>query len=244
MSGPSSDLVPLLRATEGSKLNQHVAEQAYRPDIMEKELKLHAEIDRRIEKAMIRLARAKEHKKFYGAKSIDVKQNGITKWPTRMHLYRSAPAGNAERIALMAPPAEAIHVAEEGVTEPLEAAQALLGAARALGAELFTPTRVKWLNVEGGRARGVMLEDGEIRSDDVVVAAGAGSVELLASADYRLPLDCPPGLLVHTEPAPKILNGLVMAPELHLRQTRKGSLIAGSDFGGSDPGELAGTNGG
>jgi len=141
---------------------------------------------------------------------------------------------------LAAPPLEAIHVDEEGVTEPLEATQAMLVAARTLGAELFAPTRVKWLNVEGGRARGVMLDEGEIRSDDVVVAAGAGSVELLASADFRLPLDCPPGLLVHTEPAPKLLNGLIMAPELHLRQARNGSLIAGSDFGGGDPGDEPG----
>jgi glycine/D-amino acid oxidase-like deaminating enzyme len=27
-----------------------------------------------------------------------------------------------------------------------------------------------------------------------------------------------------------------MAPELHVRQTREGNLVAGSDFGGSDPG--------
>ena len=84
MNIPSSDLVPLLRATKESKLNQNVAEQAYRPDILEKELKLHAEIDRRIEKAMIRLARAKEHKKFYGAKSIDMKQNGVTSLPAKL----------------------------------------------------------------------------------------------------------------------------------------------------------------
>jgi Skp family chaperone for outer membrane proteins len=70
MNVPSSDLVPLLRATEEFKLSQNVAEQAYRPDIMEKELKLHAEIDRRIEKAMKRLVQAKEYKRFYDAKSI------------------------------------------------------------------------------------------------------------------------------------------------------------------------------
>ena len=78
-----NDLVPLLRANEEFELNQNVAAQAYRPDIMERELKLHAEIDRRIEKAMIRLARAKEHKKFYGAKSVDVKQNGVTSLPAK-----------------------------------------------------------------------------------------------------------------------------------------------------------------
>jgi hypothetical protein len=77
------DLVPWLRATEELNLDQHVAVQVYRPDIMEKELKLHAEIDRRIEKAMNRLVQAEEYKKFYGAKSIDVKQNGVTSLPAK-----------------------------------------------------------------------------------------------------------------------------------------------------------------
>ncbi|MBL8908255.1 MAG: FAD-binding oxidoreductase [Rhizobiales bacterium] len=137
---------------------------------------------------------------------------------------------------LAAPPAEAIHVAEEGVVEPLDAALALLTAARGLGAELFTPVRVKWLDVEAGKVRGVLLDDGHIQADEVVVAAGAGAPALLASADFDLPLELPPGLLVHSEPAPPLIRGLVMAPELHLRQTREGVLVAGSDFGGSDPG--------
>jgi len=76
-------LVPLLRSIEEHNLDQKAAAQAYRPDIMEKELKLHAEIDRRIEKAMRRLVQAKEYKKFYGAKSIDVKQNGVTSLPAK-----------------------------------------------------------------------------------------------------------------------------------------------------------------
>ena len=80
-------LVPLLRSIEEHNLDQKVAAQAYRPDIMEKELKLHAEIDRRIEKAMRRLVQAKEYKKFYGAKSIDVKQNGVTSLPAKSPIY-------------------------------------------------------------------------------------------------------------------------------------------------------------
>ena len=67
----------MLHATEGFKLIQNVAAQAYRPDIGGKELKLHAEIDRRIEKAMVRW-REPKNKKFYGAKSIDTKQNEVT----------------------------------------------------------------------------------------------------------------------------------------------------------------------
>ena len=34
-----------------------------------------------------------------------------------------------------------------------------------------------------------------------------------------------------------MLNGLVMAPELHVRQLADGTLLAGTDFGGTNPGE-------
>jgi glycine/D-amino acid oxidase-like deaminating enzyme len=49
-------------------------------------------------------------------------------------------------------------------------------------------------------------------------------------------MSAPAGLLVVTRPCPKILNGLVMAPDLHVRQRRDGALIAGTDFAGTDPG--------
>lgn len=50
-----------------------------------------------------------------------------------------------------------------------------------------------------------------------------------------MPLDIPPGLIVHSRPHRRLLNGLVMMPELHMRQTAEGRIIAGGDFGGSDP---------
>ena len=42
---------------------------------------------------------------------------------------------------------------------------------------------------------------------------------------------------MHTEPTAKILNGLVMSPEFHVRQTAEGRLVLGSDFGGTQPGD-------
>jgi glycine/D-amino acid oxidase-like deaminating enzyme len=41
---------------------------------------------------------------------------------------------------------------------------------------------------------------------------------------------------VHSKPLPKIMNGLVMAPDIHVRQSPDGRLVAGSDYGGADPG--------
>ena len=52
-------------------------------------------------------------------------------------------------------------------------------------------------------------------------------------------MTAPPGLLVVTRPHERLLNGLVMAPEMHVRQTAEGRLVAGADFGGSDPGDDA-----
>ena len=60
---------------------------------------------------------------------------------------------------------------------------------------------------------------------------------LLAPLGINLRMESPAGLLVHSKPTHKILNGLVMAPELHVRQTAEGRLVAGSDFGGTQPGD-------
>ena len=132
-------------------------------------------------------------------------------------------------------PGHAYHVAGEGVAEPLAAAQALLGAAQAMGAEVLAGTPVKWLAEEGGRVTGVMTDDGVIHADETVVAAGVASAALLDSVGITLKMSAPAGLLSHSKPAPRLLNGLIMTPGLHLRQTAEGRLVAGTDFAGADP---------
>jgi hypothetical protein len=72
-----NELIKWVCSLEGY-LEQNLAAKVYRPDIMEKELKLHAGVDRQIEKAMVRLVKAREIKKTYRVKTIDVTQNGIT----------------------------------------------------------------------------------------------------------------------------------------------------------------------
>jgi glycine/D-amino acid oxidase-like deaminating enzyme len=134
------------------------------------------------------------------------------------------------------PPDFALHVAEEGSVEPLAAAQAFLGAAQVLGVKVVAHKSVRQLTLRNGRVIGIETESGTIAADEVVVAAGAATAKLAASAGYALPLDTPPGLLIASRPHPKLLNGLVMSPGLHVRQTAEGRLLAGADFGGSDPG--------
>ena len=68
----TTDIVrDMLQLIETHDLDQKVCERAYRPEVMERELKIRAELDKRIEKAIARLVTIKEYKKFYGANVIE-----------------------------------------------------------------------------------------------------------------------------------------------------------------------------
>jgi glycine/D-amino acid oxidase-like deaminating enzyme len=123
----------------------------------------------------------------------------------------------------------------EGMLEPLATTARLLDVAKALGAEVLSETPVKWLAEEHGRVVGVMTDEGVIHADETVVAAGANTAQLLDSVGLTFRMTAPAGLLSHSKPAPKLLNGLVMTPGLHIRQTAEGRIVAGTDFAGADP---------
>ncbi|MBB3658208.1 glycine/D-amino acid oxidase-like deaminating enzyme [Rhizobium sp. BK650] len=147
---------------------------------------------------------------------------------------------NREESALIEPglteyPDFALHVAEEGAVEPVAAARLLLADAETHGAKFITAT-VNGLLKSGGKIVGAVTSEGVFEADHVLLAAGTGTVPIAASAGITLPLSAPAGLIVHSRPVSKRLNGLVMAPLLHMRQTEEGRIIAGTDFGGSDPG--------
>jgi hypothetical protein len=74
-------VVPSFQAVEKLKLDQ--IERAYQPHIMEKELKIQAEIDRRIEKVLRRLTIAKIYKGQHCAKSVNTNQIEATKLPPK-----------------------------------------------------------------------------------------------------------------------------------------------------------------
>lgn len=134
-------------------------------------------------------------------------------------------------------PELALHGAGEGSIEPAAAALGFLSAAKVLGAKILTDSFVTGFQIKADKVTGVKIARHVHQADEVVVAAGAQSADLLAQLDVVLDLESPAGLLVHSEPAPQLLNGLVLAPELHVRQTTEGRLVAGSDFGGTQPGD-------
>jgi glycine/D-amino acid oxidase-like deaminating enzyme len=156
-------------------------------------------------------------------------------WGYGIRIVNRAEAARLEP-NLAEPPEQALHVAEEGMVEPEIAARALLADAERRGARILARTAVSGLRQRHGRVVGIDTGAGAIDADAVVVAAGVGTTALAASAGISVPMTPSPGLLVHSRPHAPLLNGLVMALQLHMRQTAQGRIVSASDFSGNDPG--------
>jgi glycine/D-amino acid oxidase-like deaminating enzyme len=138
---------------------------------------------------------------------------------------------------IIEPPKLAAYSNVEGMIEPSDAVNGFVQAAEALGVKFIGAQLVSQFMIINGRVRGVKCGDAMWPADEVVLAAGAATNSLLGNIGIKLNLDSPAGLLVHTHPTSQKLNGLVMSPEFHVRQTNKGRLVLGSDFGGTQPGD-------
>ena len=130
---------------------------------------------------------------------------------------------------LIDPPEVAAFAADEGMVEAAGAARALIAAS---GAMLVVGNGVKALKVSNGRITGVAGRD-EIAADAVVVAAGIATASLLATAGIDFRLATPPGLLLYTAPHERLVEHLLVAPGLEVRQGGDGRLHAGLDFVGT-----------
>jgi glycine/D-amino acid oxidase-like deaminating enzyme len=140
---------------------------------------------------------------------------------------------------LSTPPEIAALCEDEGVAEPKASAIMLREAALKLGARQMLRTKVERLLLEGGRAIGIRANGEALHADTIVIAAGNGSLALAAHAGFTLPFSTPPGLLVNTQIYPRLLQGLLIAPGLELRQTAEGRLLGGIDFTGELIGDEA-----
>ncbi|RBA18243.1 hypothetical protein FPRO05_10538 [Fusarium proliferatum] len=131
-----------------------------------------------------------------------------------------------------------LYVPEEGTIEANVAAAKLIAHAQSLGTKVLETSVTGFLKSEHGRVSGVVTGSRHLRGSHVVLAAGLGSVPLLATENIRLPLSGREGLLVNTAPTEKrYLNTLLRLPGLHMRQTLDGHIVFGASFAGGQPGD-------
>jgi len=125
-------------------------------------------------------------------------------------------------------PSCALLIPSDRAIEPVHAAAALL---KASGASVVD-ARVEGLAARGSKITGVLTASEVIQADEVVVAAGLGSQEILRSVGSELDLNSTIGVLGYSSPVPKFLGHLLIGPEVHVRQDWKGRLVAGGKFDG------------
>ncbi|GAC1322764.1 MAG: FAD-binding oxidoreductase [Chloroflexota bacterium] len=94
----------------------------------------------------------------------------------------------------------------DGHANPIATVNAFAAAARQRGAAIRQHQRVLSIETSGGRVTGVKMEDGDVATDVVVVAAGVYSDRLLRPLGLDLPLDASLTAVVQTVAAPPMLQ--------------------------------------
>jgi glycine/D-amino acid oxidase-like deaminating enzyme len=93
--------------------------------------------------------------------------------------------------------------------DPAALTVAMALAAKAAGADIRHHVRVRALVEEGDAIRGVVTDDGPIRSDVVIVAAGPWSTSLLDPIGIRMPVSGARGWIVRTTASTEPLRHLI-----------------------------------
>ncbi|MDH6268837.1 glycine/D-amino acid oxidase-like deaminating enzyme [Rhizobium sp. SG_E_25_P2] len=177
-----------------------------------------------------------------GSICYDLPPEGLEKFATEQESWGyGIERINREEILSLEPaiknaPDWALKIAEEGMIEPRPVALALLADAEKLGASIHAGTEISSLALRDGRVIGVMTTDGVMEADEIVLAAGAETANLAATAGVTVPMSASPGLIIDTRPAPRMLNHIVVAPEMEMRQAPDGRIIASTSFNGTEPG--------
>jgi glycine oxidase len=146
--------------------------------------------------------------------------------------WLSAAATRAREPRLAGKIAGALFSPQDHQVDNRKLAQALRIAAEAAGAKIHEQKPVKEIVVQGGRAKGVALEDGTIAAADIVVlAAGAWSRGIGGlPPDRRPPVRPVKGqmLALRMDAAAPLLSHVLWAPGAYLVPRRDGRLIVGA----------------
>lgn len=119
----------------------------------------------------------------------------------------------------------------DGTVDPVVATHKLLDAASQFGAALKFPCELTDVKLEKGRLVAVETQDGPIAADRVVLATGAAPDLPALIANSDVPQRSTPGIIATTEPAPRVLNRIIVAPGIHMHQRNDGRVVLGEQDG-------------
>ncbi len=113
--------------------------------------------------------------------------------------------------------------------DPVFATEQLLAAVEAKGALIDSPNTA--LSYENGVLK---TEAGPIACDHVVIATGADNDAPQNLAGLSIPQRSTPGLIAISEPLPKLIDHIIVAPGVHIHQRADGRVVIGEQDGAPD----------
>jgi len=133
---------------------------------------------------------------------------------------------------LRVPPQRAVVRSADGAVDPVGVTEALVAAARCRGADLRVGDTVTRLRVEAGTVVGVDTSTWFVASRTVVLAAGVGVPTLCAPLEAHVPVAASPSLLLRFRAPRGLVRTLVACPEIEVRESSAGHLIAAQAYTG------------
>jgi len=127
--------------------------------------------------------------------------------------------------------ASAAHAEIEGSADPVGATEVILARAVKAGAQVRFPVDVVGLDTANGRLRAVKTGSGDVEADLIVIACGVDTPRIAAMAGLAVPLTRSPGILVHTDPQPIVVDRVLLSPIGNIKQKTDGRIVTGADFG-------------
>ncbi|MBU4529663.1 MAG: FAD-binding oxidoreductase [Hoeflea sp.] len=124
------------------------------------------------------------------------------------------------------PPALAAHFPREKAVDVSHACVTLLRAASDSGTDIILAQEVLSLEAEGGRVTGVRVSDRIIAADRVIVAAGAGSADIVAGVMPDHGITTSPSALVTLGVNAGRLSHVVDGGGIEIRSRANGDLVA------------------
>ena len=127
--------------------------------------------------------------------------------------------------------AEVAYCESDGAIDAHTAVRELLAGAERHGARLMFPCRLTGIRVRDGELCGIETTRGAMTVERLILASGVATHQLAALAGIKFAQAPTAGIIVTTAPVPPLLNTVVVAPDVYLRQRPDGRMVLGEPSG-------------
>ncbi len=122
-------------------------------------------------------------------------------------------------------PEWAVYIPTDGGVDPRRTTEALVRAARTLGAQVVLSAGAASLKIVNGHAEGVVASAGFYPASTVVLTAGTDVRMLCEPLGITLPIAASSAVLIRAAAPPGLVRTILASPEFEVRESRDGHLV-------------------